>query len=71
MNKTIPFFTTSKKKLGHSDIFTLINKHKAHYTKYNTNFDYYIGKHRILNRVQTEASKTNNKVVVTLQHLTT
>ena len=71
MNKTIPFFTTSKKKLGHSDIFTLINKHKAHYTKYNTNFDYYIGKHRILNRVQKDASKPNNKVVVTLPHLTT
>lgn len=71
MNKTIPFFTTSKKTLTHSDIFTLINKHKAHYGKYGTNFDYYIGKHKILNRTQKDASKPNNKVVITLPHLTT
>lgn len=71
MNKTIPFFTTSKNTLTHSDIFTLINKHKSHYSKYNTNFDYYIGKHKILNRVQKDTSKPNNKVIITLPHLTT
>lgn len=70
-NNNTPFFQTSKKKLDKGDIFTLITKHKGFYNKYNKNFDYYIGKHKILNKRMKDESKPNNKIIVSLPHLTT
>lgn len=71
INFNIPFFQSVKTKLNYGDIFNLITNHKGFYNKYNKNNDYYLGKHKILTKTMSDASKPNNKVVVSLPHLTT
>ena len=63
-NKKIPVFITGKDELDASDIVKLFFESETFYSKYQTNEDYYFGKHKILNRVFDDASKPNNKVMV-------
>ena len=65
-NNDIPIFITNKNELSTADIITLMYEIETFDTKYNTNRDYYYGKHKILNRVFDDASKPNNKVVVNI-----
>lgn len=61
-----PFFQTDKETLTANDILAIIMQHKKFSNKYITNEDYYDGKHKILNRLQRDASKPNNRVVCDL-----
>jgi SPP1 family phage portal protein len=65
-NKTIPLFITNKDELSTADIITLMYEIELFDRKYNTNSDYYYGKHKILNRVFDDPSKPNNKIVVNI-----
>ena len=65
-NHDIPVFITGKDELAISDIITLMYEIETFDNKYNTNRDYYYGKHKILNRVFDDPSKPNNKIVVNI-----
>ena len=64
--RQIPFFQTSAKELQVKDILDIIMEHKQFANKYRRNERYYDGKHDILNRVNPDTSKPNNKVVCDL-----
>ena len=65
-NNDIPVFITGKEELTPADMITLMYEIETFDNKYNTNRDYYYGKHKILNRVFDDASKPNNKIVVNI-----
>ena len=65
-NKDVPVFITNKDELNESDIITLMYEIEKFDNKYNTNKDYYYGKHKILNRKFDDLSKPNNKVVTNI-----
>ena len=62
----IPYFQTEVEELEISDILDIIMQHKKYSQKYLRNENYYDGKHDILNRVQNDPSKPNNKIVCDL-----
>ena len=65
-NRDIPFFQTNVKELQINDILGIIMEHKQFSNKYRRNERYYDGQHDILNRINPDASKPNNKVVCDL-----
>lgn len=65
-NRHIPFFQTSVKELQVSDILSIIMEHKRFSNKYRRNERYYDGQHDILNRINSDTSKPNNKVICDL-----
>ena len=65
-NRDIPIFITNKDELATADIITLMREIETFDRKYETNRDYYYGKHAILNRTFDDKSKPNNKVVVNI-----
>lgn len=64
--RQIPFFQTNVKELQIDDILGIIMEHKQFSNKYRRNERYYDGQHDILNRVNPDASKPNNKVICDL-----
>lgn len=62
----MPYFQTDVSELQISDILQIIMEHKQYANKYRRNERYYDGDHDILNRVQKDASKPNNKIVCDL-----
>lgn len=66
----IPVFKTNKKKLDSAAISTVVNEHKSFHTKYELNYDYFIGNHRILYRHIEDLSKPNNKIISNLPAFT-
>jgi SPP1 family phage portal protein len=64
--RNIPFFQTNVKELQVKDIMDIITEHKQFTNKYRRNEKYYDGQHDILNRVNPDPSKPNNKVVCDL-----
>lgn len=64
--RNIPFFQTNVKELQVKDIMDIITEHKQFINKYRRNEKYYDGQHDILNRVNPDASKPNNKVICDL-----
>lgn len=64
--RNIPFFQTNVKELQVKDILDIIMEHKQFINKYRRNERYYDGQHDILNRINSDASKPNNKVVCDL-----
>lgn len=65
-HRKIPYFQTEVEELSVSDILEIIMQHKKYSQKYLRNENYYDGKHDILNRVQNDPSKPNNKIVCDL-----
>ena len=63
-SKQVPTFITGKEELTVADIVRLLYESEAFSNKYQTNEDYYFGKHKILNRWFEDTSKPNNKVMV-------
>ena len=64
--RQMPYFQTDVTELKIDDIMSIITEHKKYEPKYRKNERYYDGQHDILNRVQKDASKPNNKVVCDL-----
>ena len=64
--RQIPFFQTNVKELQIDDILGIIMEHKRFSNKYRRNERYYDGQHDILNRVNPDISKPNNKVICDL-----
>lgn len=64
--RQIPFFQTNVKELQIDDILGIIMEHKRFSDKYRRNERYYDGQHDILNRVNPDTSKPNNKVICDL-----
>lgn len=65
-DRNVPFFQTNVKELQIDDILGIIMEHKRFSNKYRRNERYYDGQHDILNRVNPDASKPNNKVICDL-----
>ena len=63
-NKKIPVFQTGKEELAPADIVRLLFESETFSNKYETNENYYQGKHKILNRAFSDDGKPNNKIVV-------
>ena len=63
-SKQVPTFITGKEELAVADIVRLLYESEAFSNKYQTNEDYYFGKHKILNRWFEDTSKPNNRVMV-------
>lgn len=63
-NKKIPVFQTGKEELAPTDIVRLLFESEIFSSKYETNENYYQGKHKILNRAFSDDGKPNNKIVV-------
>lgn len=63
-DKNVPVFITGKDELSTEDIVKLLFESERFTNKYQTNEDYFFGKHSILNRQFEDTSKPNNKVVV-------
>lgn len=69
--KNIPFFRTVLKELNIDEAMTIINNHRQFYGKYEKNYRYYDGDHKILYREMTDPSKPNNKIVISLPEYST
>lgn len=63
-NKQVPTFITGKEELDISDIVKLLYESEAFSNKYQTDENYYFGKHKIQDRIFEDTSKPNNKVMV-------
>ena len=62
-NKLVPVYITGKEALSKEDVVRLLQESEIFATKYETNEDYFYGKHKILDRVFDDKSKPNNKVM--------
>ena len=62
-NKLVPVYITGKETLSKEDVVRLLQESEIFATKYETNEDYFYGKHKILDRVFDDKSKPNNKVM--------
>ena len=62
-NKLVPVYITGKEALSKEDVVRLLQESEIFATKYETNEDYFYGKHKILDRVFDDKSKHNNKVM--------
>ena len=62
-NKLVPEYITNKDTLDVHDVMKLLQESEYFTSKYQTNEDYFYGKHKILNRVFDDTSKPNNHVM--------
>ena len=62
-NKLVPEYITNKETLDVHDVMKLLQESEYFTSKYQTNEDYFYGKHKILNRVFDDISKPNNHVM--------
>ena len=62
-NKLVPVYITGKEALSKEDVVRLLQESEIFATKYETNEDYFYGKHKILDRAFDDKSKPNNKVM--------
>ena len=62
-NKLVPLFITGKEVLDTQDVIRLLQESETFATKYQTNEDYFYGKHEILKRTFDDPSKPNNHVM--------
>ena len=62
-NKLVPEYITNKDTLDVHDVMKLLQESEYFTSKYQTNEDYFYGKHKILNREFDDASKPNNHVM--------
>lgn len=62
-NKLVPVYITGKEALSKQDVVRLLQESEIFASKYNTNEDYFYGKHKILNRTFDDKSKPNNQVM--------
>ena len=62
-NKLVPEYITGKEELSKEDVVRLLQESEIFSPKYETNEDYFYGKHKILNRDFDDPSKPNNKVM--------
>ena len=66
-NKLVPVYITGKEALSKEDVVRLLQESEIFATKYETNEDYFYGKHKILDRVFDDKSKPNNKVMCNIR----
>lgn len=64
IDKRIPIFRTIKKTIDSDELSRLILKHQQYQGKYKKAWDYYEGRHEILNRVIADKTKPNHKCVL-------
>ena len=62
-NKLVPVYITGKEALSKEDVVRLLQESEIFATKYETNEDYFYGKHKILQRTFDDKSKPNNQVM--------
>ena len=62
-NKLVPEYITGKQELSKEDVVRLLQESEIFSPKYNTNEDYFYGKHKILDRYFDDPSKPNNQVM--------
>ena len=62
-NKLVPEYITGKQELSKEDVVRLLQESEIFLPKYNTNEDYFYGKHKILERYFDDPSKPNNQVM--------
>ena len=62
-NKLVPEYITGKQELSKEDVVRLLQESEIFLPKYNTNEDYFYGKHKILDRYFDDPSKPNNQVM--------
>ena len=62
-NKLVPEYITNKDTLDVHDVMKLLQESEYFTSKYQTNEDYFYGKHKILNREFDDPSKPNNHVM--------
>jgi SPP1 family phage portal protein len=65
-----PVFKTNVKDLDKNTIDSIIKEHKNFKSKYNYNYDYFIGNHKILYKTMEDPSKPNNKIISNLPSFT-
>ena len=64
IDKRIPIFRTIKQTIDADELSRLIIRHQQYQGKYKKAFDYYEGKHEILNRKIVDPTKPNHKCVL-------
>ena len=62
-NTNVPVYITGKETLEKQDVVRLLQESEVFGNKYQTNEDYFYGKHKILNRTFDDLSKPNNHVM--------
>ena len=62
-NKLVPEYITGKQELSKEDVVRLLQESEIFSPKYETNEDYFYGKHKILQRTFDDKSKPNNQVM--------
>ena len=65
-NKLVPKYITGNNSLSAQDIQKLLFESEVFNSKYQTNEDYFYGKHKILDRTFDDPTKPNNKVMANI-----